>query len=275
GDTDSQDIAVTVTDVNDAPIIISNGGGATAAINAAENQTAVTTVTWTDQDLPADSITYALSGDDAALFSIDAFGVLTFIAPPDFETPTDFDADGVYDVTVTVDDNAGDTDSQDIAVTVTDVNDAPIIISNGGGATAAINAAENQTAVTTVTWTDQDLPADSITYALSGDDAALFSVDAFGVLTFIAAPDFETPTDFDADGVYDVTVTVDDNAGDTDSQDISVTVTDVNDAPIIISNGGGATAAINAAENQTAVTTVTWTDADLPANSITYALSGD
>jgi len=275
GSTDTQDISVTVTDVNDAPVITSNGGGPTAAINAAENQTAVTTITWTDQDIPADSITYALSGDDAALFSIDASGVLTFVAAPDFETPTDFDADGVYDVTVTVDDNAGATDAQDISVTVTDANDAPVITSNGGGPTAAINAAENQTAVTTVTWTDQDIPADSITYALSGDDAALFSIDALGVLTFIAAPDFETPTDFDADGVYDVTVTVDDNAGATDTQDISVTVTDVDDAPVITSNGGGPTAAMNAAENQTAVTTVTWTDQDVPADSITYALSGD
>ena len=40
--------AVTVTDQNDAPVITSDGGGATAAINAAENQTAVTTVTYTD-----------------------------------------------------------------------------------------------------------------------------------------------------------------------------------------------------------------------------------
>ena len=59
--------------------------------------------------------------------------------------------DGVYDVTVTVDDNAGGIDAQAISVTVTDANDTPVITSDGGGATAAINAAENQTAVTTVT----------------------------------------------------------------------------------------------------------------------------
>ena len=157
--------AVTVTDQNDAPVITSDGGGATAAINAAENQTAVTTVTYTDVDVPADAITYSLSGADAALFSIDAGGVLTFVAAPDFENPADFDADGVYDVTVTVDDNAGGIDSQAISVTVTDQNDAPVITSDGGGATAAINAAENQTAVTTVTYTDQDVPADTITYS--------------------------------------------------------------------------------------------------------------
>jgi len=85
-------------------------------------------------------------------------------------------------------------------------NEPPIITSNGGGPTAAINAAENQTAVTTVTWTDSDVPANSITYALSGDDAALFSIDASGVLTFIAAPDFETFADFDLDGDLDLAV---------------------------------------------------------------------
>ena len=74
----------------------------------------------------------ALRGDDAARFTIDAFGVLTFIAPPDFETFADFDLDGVYEVTVTVDDNAGSTDAQAISVTVTDVNDAPIIATTDG-----------------------------------------------------------------------------------------------------------------------------------------------
>ena len=128
-----------------------------------------------------------------------------------------------------------------------------------GGATAAINANENQTAVRTVMYSDQDVPADSITYSLSGDDAALFSIDAGGVLTFNSAPDYENPTDFDLDGIYDVTVTVDDNAGGIDTQAISVTVTDANDAPIITSDGGGPAAAINAAENQSAVTTVTYT----------------
>jgi len=63
---------------NQAPVITSDGGGPTASVNVAENQIAVTAVTYTDADLPADLITYSLSGDDAALFSIDAGGVLTF-----------------------------------------------------------------------------------------------------------------------------------------------------------------------------------------------------
>ena len=200
---------------------------------------------------------------------------MTFVNPPDLENPADADLDGVYEVTVTVNDQNGGIDTQAISVTVTEVNDAPIITSDGGGATAAINANENQTAVTTVTYTDQDVPANTILYSLSGDDAAQFSIDGSGVLTFNSPPNFESPTDLDADGVYEVTVTVDDQNGGIDTQAISVTVIDINDAPVITSDGAGATAAINAAENQTAVTTVTYTDQDIPADNILYTLSGD
>ncbi len=279
-------------DVNDAPVITSNGGGETAAVNAAENQTAVTVVTATDADLPAQTLTFSITGGaDQALFGIVA-GVLTFNSAPDFEIPADAGANNVYDVQVTVTDNGAPnlSDVQDIAVTVTDVNDAlvvndaPVITSNGGGATAAVNTAENQTAVTVVTATDADLPAQTLTFSITGGaDQALFGIVAgTGVLTFNSAPDFENPADAGANNVYDVQVTVTDNGAPnlSDVQDIAVTVTDVNDAlvvndaPVITSNGGGATAAVNTAENQTAVTVVTATDADLPAQTLTFSITG-
>ena len=106
-------------------------------------------------------------------------------AAPNFEGATDAGANNVYDVQVTVSDGSL-TDVQDIAVTVTNTNEAPIITSNGGGATAAISAAENQTAVTTVTSTDVDASA-TATYTISGGaDAAKFAINAStGVLTFV------------------------------------------------------------------------------------------
>ncbi|WP_020558806.1 cadherin domain-containing protein [Thiofilum flexile] len=261
---------------NVAPVITSNGGGATAAISVAENQTAVTTVTATDAD--GDTLTYSITGGaDAAKFTIDSStGVLQFATAPDFETPTDSGGNNVYDVQVTVSDGNGGTDMQDIAVTVTDVaeNVAPVITSNGGGDTAAISVAENQTAVTTVTATDAD--GDTLTYSITGGaDAALFTIDnSTGVLQFVTAPDYEAPTDTGADNVYDVQVTVSDGKGGTDMQAISVTVTDVaeNVAPVITSNGGGDTASISVAENQTAVTTVTATDVD--GDNLTYSITG-
>ena len=70
-----------------------------------------------------------------------------------------------------------------------------MITSNGGGATAAVNVAENTTAVTTVTATDADLPAQTLTYSIiGGADAAKFTINgSTGALTFVAAPDYETP----------------------------------------------------------------------------------
>ena len=273
---DSQTIAVTVTNLNDnAPVISSNGGGANAAISIAENSTAVTTVTASDADAGS-TLTYSISGGaDAAKFSIDAAtGALSFVSAPDYESPTDAGGNNVYDVVVQVSDGTN-IDSQTIAVTVTNLNDnAPVISSNGGGASAAISIAENSTAVTTVTASDADAGA-TLTYSIAGGaDAAKFSIDAAtGALSFVSAPDYETPTDAGGNNVYDVVVQVSDGTN-IDSQTIAVTVTNLNDnAPVISSNGGGANAAISIAENSTAVTTVTASDADA-GSTLTYSISG-
>ena len=70
------------------------------------------------------ALTYSIiGGADAAGFAIDATtGALSFVAAPDFEAPTDADGDNVYDVTVQVSDGTL-TDSQAIAVTVSDVDE--------------------------------------------------------------------------------------------------------------------------------------------------------
>jgi len=119
-------LTATVTAVtNVAPIITSNGGGDTAAVNVAENTIAVTNVeTNDDNDTEGAGLTYSLSGGaDQAAFSIDASGNLTFNAAPDFETPQDAGGNNVYDVQVTVTDSGNLTDIQDIAVTVGNVNE--------------------------------------------------------------------------------------------------------------------------------------------------------
>ncbi|MDO5693745.1 MAG: cadherin domain-containing protein [Pseudomonadota bacterium] len=118
----------TIINVNQAPVITSNGGGATASINVAENTTAVTKVTATDAETNT-VLTFSISGGaDKALFQIDAAtGVLSFKSAPNYEAPGDVGSNNVYDVQVTVTDNGGLTDVQDIAVTVTNVNEAPTI----------------------------------------------------------------------------------------------------------------------------------------------------
>src|SRR4029079_5177489 len=173
--------------------------------------------------------TYSITGGaDAALFTINtSTGALSFVSAPNFEAPTDAGANNVYDVQVQVSDGAL-TDTQDIAVTVTDVNEAPVITSNGGGTTASTSVAENSTAVTTVTATDPDAGATQ-TYSISGGaDAAKFTINATtGALAFLTAPDFENPTDAGSNNIYDVTVQVFDGLGGIDTQAIAVTLQNV------------------------------------------------
>lgn len=261
---------------NSAPFITSNGASATVAVPAAENGTAVTKVTASDPD--SDTLTYSLSGgDDAALFQIDPNdGTLTFRAAPDFESPLDKDANNAYSLVVTVSD--GDlSDTQSITVTVSNVdedgNEPPAISSNGGGGSATVNIAENATAVTKVVASDVDAGS-SVTYSISGGaDAGLFSINAStGDLRFVTAPNFESPQDVGADKAYEVIVTASDGSL-TDSQTLTVGVTDVDEAPAITSNEGGTSASISVAENLTTVTTVTATDPDASA-TLVYSISG-
>ena len=172
--------------------------------------------------------------------------------------------------------STGNTSEFAQSVTATFLNTAPTITSNSGGATASVSIAENISAVTTVTATDADLPSQTLAYSISGGaDAAHFTIDSSsGVLTFMSPPNFEAPTDIGTNNIYDLIVQVSDGAL-TDTQAIAVTVTPVNDnVPTIASDGAGATASISIAENITAVTTVTATDADLPTQTLTYSITG-
>lgn len=181
-------------------------------------------------DLEGSEVFYAITGgDDAALFTIDpSTGVVSFLAAPDFETPLDADGDNVYDVIVEASD--GDVAAeQTLAITVANLEEVPVFSSP-----TAVDAAENDTAAATVAAVDPDGAA--ITYALAGTgaDEALFAVDPnTGVVTFLAAPDFETPGDANLDGVYEVSVTADDGTSAV-TTDLQVTVTDENDAPVAV-----------------------------------------
>lgn len=93
---------------------------------------------------------------------------------------------------------------------------------------ASFSAAENQTAVGTLTASGG---TGSYTWTkVGGADTAKFNLTSGGVLTFATAPDFETPTDANTDNVYLVQVQADDGVMTPATQSISVTVTDVSEA---------------------------------------------
>ena len=67
-----------------------------------------------------------------------------------------------------------------------------------------------------------------IVWSLSGDDAALFSIEG-GELAFTSAPDFESPADMGTDNMYSVTVQATDETDNMGAKEVTVEVTDVDD----------------------------------------------
>src|SRR5262249_4290070 len=147
-----------------------------------------TMVTATDSDSALNVLSFSIAGGaDAGRFTIDsATGALSFLAAPGFENPQDSGADNIYDVKRKVSDGTN-IDTQAIAVTVTNINDsAPVITSDGGGATASIAISENVTTVTIVTATDPDTAPNAVSFSIAGGaDAGRFTIDsATGALSF-------------------------------------------------------------------------------------------
>lgn len=95
------------------------------------------------------------------------------------------------------------------------------------GSTAAVNHAENGTTVGT--WAANE----SVTWSLNGGaDAAFFSIGAgTGILSFLSAPNFESPADAGANNTYVVVVRATDAATNATDQTVTVTVVNANEAP--------------------------------------------
>ncbi len=180
--------------------------GAPTAADVAEGATAVASLTVADdgQGNPA----FALTGDDADLFEIDSNGALAFKTAPDFEAPADAGADGVYNVTVGVSDEAGG-ETVDIAVTVTDVDEAPTL--TGAVAPATLPAGGGVVSLAGLTATDPEEQPTTLQLATPLDG---FSIDGTDL----------TVADTVAAGDYTVAVVANDGGLDSETVQISVTV---------------------------------------------------
>ena len=112
-------------------------------------------------------------------------------------------------------------------------NNAPSIAGEG-----SVSISENTTVVLDVSATDPD--GDTLSFTLAGDDADLFNITEDGQLNFDAAPDYEEPSDSNADNVYNLTVTVSDGTNNT-SLDVVAEVTNDEDDDFQLTATGFAT----------------------------------
>jgi hypothetical protein len=208
------------------------------------------TLSATDSDLPANTLTFSLVSGPSGLAATPT-GELSW-------TPTEAQGPGTYDVTVRVTDNGSPAMSADrtFKVTVREVNTAPVL------ATVPDQSVDELTLLRlTLSATDNDLPANTFTFSLVSGPSGL-AVTPTGELTW-------TPTEAQGPGTYDVTVRVTDNGSPAMSADktFKVTVREVNTAPVL-----AAVPDRTVDLGNTLRFTASATDADVPANALTFSL---
>lgn len=140
-------------------------------------------------------------GDDAALFTISASGILSFVEAPDFENPLDGDADNIYEVSVQVQRGKAST-TEAFYVEVLDVDEAPLFQSetedafdeNTSGVVHVLNAVDPE--------------GQSVQYrirSVQGPNAGVF--DGFSIDASTGEISLATPLDYEAEAAGGVYVT--------------------------------------------------------------------
>ena len=222
GQTSTATVSITISPVSDTTpvanadaIAVAEGGTATSLVGGA------TSVMANDGGLSDTPVNVSLVTDVA-------HGTLTLNADGTFSYTHDGSENFSDSFSYRLTDNDGQVSDATVSISISPVSDnSPVITSS-----SHLTVRENTRTVITVT--SFDLDGDAPVYSIvGGADAAKFVIDAnSGALAFIAAPDYENPTDVGGDNVYDVIVRVSDGNGGEATQSIAVSVTDVNEGDI-------------------------------------------
>ena len=228
---------ITVTDANDnAPVFTSSD-----TISVDENTTAVVTLTTTDVDTIGDNPpTFSIGGGaDQGDFSLST-NALTFSPAPDFEAPTDSNADNVYVVDIRAFDGVNQS-FQTITVTVDNVSD----VNPEGTANSETISEEGTYNFSSADFGFSDVDGDTLqaveltTLPSSGfikDNGVNVTVPGTSIAEGdISTLTYEPAADASGNGIGSFTFTVQDSSGASDSsaRNFTINVTPVADAPTV------------------------------------------
>ena len=207
---------IQVADVNEAPSLPSLSNATIA--ESAPIGSVLGTLAATDPDA-GDSLSYSLAGTPTP-FAV-AGNELRVAAPLDYESAAS------HAVTVRVTDSGGLSSEQTFAVQVTDTNEPPsnVLLSN----TNVLETAAMGAVVGTLSSVDPDA-GDSHTYAITGGGAGFAIVG--NELRVAAALDHETAAS------HPITIRATDAAGASVERAFTITVADVNEAPVGLALSG-------------------------------------
>ncbi len=222
----TQPVAITVNNVNEAPVITSGTG------NSTDENSYVGSPVYkaAGADPEGTPITWSLAGLDAAKFTINSStGQVYWVASPDYEHPDDSGGNHIYDIIVQAFDGVNRS-TQDVAITVNPVAETSPSITSDNRATVSENVPAS-TAVFVAAGSASDAGG-ALTWSLDpGSDGAKFWINSeTGAVYFVTSPDYENPTDVGLDGTYNFTVRLSEGAKSA-TKYISVKVNDVSGDP--------------------------------------------
>ena len=226
----SRTLTVNVEDVNEHPTITT--GATSKTID--ENTTPVETYAADDVDANDTQQWSVESADDGHLFQINSDGELSFISAPDFEAARD----NLYNVIVKVTDSGSLSATKHVAVTVINVNEAPVFHDESSGTQQVDENTPVSQKIEPYIAIDQDAGT-NFSWSLEGEDSTQFTIrensDDRGVVRFLNSPNYEAPTDMDMNNFYKVTYKVQDNHSPQmeATLDVIIEVRDVNERPVI------------------------------------------
>ena len=214
GLTDTATLTITIEGANDAPVAV--GDSATTAEDMPVSIALLGNDTDAEDDtLAVSSVTQPSNGT----VSVDANGVATYTPNPDFN--------GTDSFTYTLSDGEGGTDTATVSLTVTPVNDGPETV-NPLPAQSGSDGNPISPLDTTFAFSDPD--GDTLSYSATGLPDGLSIDPDTGVIS--GTPDSDASVGGpDGDGVYTVTVTATDTAGESTTQVVSFAFADV--APVV------------------------------------------
>ena len=230
GGSDTVAVTITVTDVDEPP-----SAPAAPSVSATSGSTTSVDVTWS---APTNTGRPAIASYDLRYCAGTATDCATdsdFTAGPQDVTTTasaiaSLTSGTTYQVQVraTNDEGDGPWSPSGSGSTGTPANNAPVFSATTLTRSVAENTAANMNIGDVIPEATDDDAGDTLTYSMEGTDAASFNFDpATRQLSTKAALDFETKTS------YAVTIKVDDGNGGSDTVAVTITVTDVNEAPVV------------------------------------------
>ncbi len=219
---DTQQVTINVSDEDEDPVVTSTSSDTTVRFD--ENSTR-SVASYRATDPERETVTWTLSGSDGTAFNISANGVLSFIAPPDYEQPSAA-IGNEYLVTIVATESDTtlpiNTGRLVVTVIVDDVDEPPVI-----GGLDNVSYREDRTDLSVGVYRGTDPENAHVSdWRLTGSDSRHFEI-TDGELTFKEQPNYETRTN------YRVTVHATDRTNHTGSLAVVINVTDVDEPPVI------------------------------------------